>query len=141
MGLLVDDVLVVVRAHLDRGLADLVRGLGDRVSALLHHHDVQLGAPLLELDRECQARQAAAHDQDVGLCRGYRSAATHVHAGSPPSLGTPLSNGVRAPRQKGSPAAFAPPPRMCWTSPSGRAPVYARATHRRTSSRALRGWG
>ena len=55
----------VVGADLDRRFADLVRGDGHRMDAPLEDEDVEVGERLLQLERERQAGEAAAGDDDV----------------------------------------------------------------------------
>ena len=55
----------VMRADLDRGFADLERGLAHRVRAAFEHAHVDVGIALPQLDREGEAGEAAAEDGDV----------------------------------------------------------------------------
>src|SRR5690606_15150948 len=55
----------VVGADLDRGFADLERGLRRRVHAPFKHGDRERGVGLAQLQRQGQAGQAAAEDRDV----------------------------------------------------------------------------
>ena len=66
----------VVRADLDAGLAHLVRRDRHRVRPALDHQHGYAGEALLQLQRQGQAGQAAAHDDHVVV--GHRAA----HSGS-----------------------------------------------------------
>jgi len=73
-----EHVLEVVGADLDRGLAHLVAGLGHRVRPAFEHQHVQRGQAQPQLQRQRQAGQAAAHDDDVMQRHGSGRGAVHL---------------------------------------------------------------
>ncbi len=57
----------VVCGDLDRGLADLVGGLGNRMPVPFEHDDRKVRKSLAQLQRQRQAREASAENCDVRL--------------------------------------------------------------------------
>ncbi len=62
----------VMRTDLDARLADLVRGDRQRVPLAFEHGDRKLRLALSELQRQGQAGETAAEDQDVGVWIHWR---------------------------------------------------------------------
>ena len=60
----------IVRANLNRRFPHLVGRDGDGVAAPFQHGDVQADKTLFELQRQCQTRQTAPHDDHVMRSRG-----------------------------------------------------------------------
>ena len=134
----------VVGADLDRRLADLVRGLGHGMAAALEDQDVEIGERLLQLQRQREAGQAAAEDDDVvprdGRRRGVGSMRVRDHGmGLAPrfSFGAAASGEARA----GAPAATRAPRSSRARAPrrtAARRPCRCRAGHARRPSAAAR---